>query len=342
MTDPLASLDRLAASLAMPAAETPACASIWPLLAVPDRAITRFDRTARDGHLASCARCRIAAVELWLDDGAAPEVAPMPIATALPPLPARRRSRRSLYAGLVAGFAAAAAVAGAAVAPMLRSGPSAASMMASAPLPLKPFPTAAPPLDLVVLVDAQRAFLGRGQDRTFRAVASALDDLKTNVPPDTRVTLVTATGDAMTVRAREVPVAAFSATTLGAMADYADVALSPRYDHVLDGVAGLFTQADHRRAVLVLGSGCDATTGSPAVAIAARNAALERLDLAGIAVGSVTYWNGDVAPCPEPAILRMGTLRSHLMYDPSAIPAGVSASLRAIQLPAPAAAPPAP
>lgn len=333
--DPLAALDRLAADLAAAPPETGACPSIWPLLAVPGDGLTGRDRDARDHHLATCARCRIIAVETWLDQGEVPALAALPVATVLPALPRPRRSRRSVYAALGVAAAAILAVGSAVVAPMLAGAPG-TQLSALLSIPRAP-------LDLLILVDGQATFLGHGHlpagstpawlgDKTFRAVQEVLAKLKQTVPPDTRVTLATATGDTFDVRLRDAPVATLSAAALGTAADYQDNAASPDYPHVLDRAAALLPANGHRRALLVLGTGCDAWSGTPAAAATARSAALERLDAAGIAVLSVTYWNEEAHACAEPSILRMGTARSVRVAQPDLLADDVTLMLARLRL----------
>jgi hypothetical protein len=234
----LRALDALAEDFADPGEETPACVSMWPLLAVPTDALSPLDRDARDRHLARCARCRVALADAWLDAGdLAPTKATIPAATALPPLPDRKRRGVRILAGISVAAAAAASIV-AIVAP-LTSHVSAPTATTSQPRPaLGP----APPMSLVILVGDSNVITPAARDRALAA-------LPDHLPADTRITVARVVHRDLRVIVRDVPsswlrtpaIPSGDGTTSRADADDA-----------LRGAEHLFANDDRFRGILAL------------------------------------------------------------------------------------------
>jgi hypothetical protein len=277
-------LDTLAADFADPGDETAACASMWPLLAVPDDLLSPLDRQARDRHLARCARCRIALTETWLDaDGAAlqPITLPVPRAMALPTLPERRRRTTRVLAG-VAIAAAAAASLFTIVVPMVQSSIGTSPSSSEEPRldgprvrvnPLTPPPT----FDLLVLVESGVRF-----EQTMGAIDDTIAALPAHLPKDSRVTVALALGGNLKLVGRdlspdELGTARFPPFPMGA-----DQATD--YDQVLPAVRALLPETGHRRALLVIGHGCDTRTVDPSGRSVAE---MQELEASGVQVASV-------------------------------------------------------
>jgi hypothetical protein len=286
----LRALDALADDFAAPGPAAAACAPTWPLLAVPSDQLSPLDLDARDHHLARCARCRVAFVEDALDPrerdaparAARPEA--LPVATALPALPAPRRRGTAIaigVGGLVAAAAAAAVIAvshhGATPVPAVHPAPVATAA-----------PKASPPIDLVVVAD--RGALAPPALDPFR---DALRTIGVSLPPGSRLTVTVAAADELHVIGRSVAGGGAPVPDLPAAPPLDDGPAFPaaHYAKALDAANGLFDPALHLRGVLAIGELCG-------TADRAFTDTLDRLRARGVVVRGMAF-RVPAVPCGE-------------------------------------------
>jgi hypothetical protein len=148
----------------------------------------------------------------------------------------------------------------------------------------------AKPLDLIVVVESHQLFIGPpmgdlDNHTVYDDVVHALDGLAKQLPADARVRIALATGDNVTFPGSDVAAASFTGAALGPQQSFAGITAPPHYTVVLDAIHRKLGAADHPRAVLVIGRGCDLVDGKDA----ARDAVVKQIADDGVAIAAVFH-----------------------------------------------------